>query len=443
MATHTDTASHQLQSMTNTSASQPLDSLLPDPRNARRHTDRNLATITNALREVGAARSVVVDEHGIILAGNATVTAASAAGIDRVRIVDADGSQLIAVRRSGLSDAQKRRLALFDNRAAELAEWDPAVLATLDDTDLAGLWDDEELAALLALDESAAPASLLTDPDGVPEVPAQPVTRPGDHWVLGRHRLVCGDATSPTALNALMSGQLADLVVTDPHYGVSYTGGTPDELTIANDNLDDAAFLPFLTNAFTAMARVSRPGPGIYVWHADSRGLLIRQAFLAAGWKLAQCLVWIKQSRVLGRQDYHWRHEPILYGWQPGAGHYFVDDRTQTTVWEVDRPARSPEHPTMKPVALIALAVGSSSRPGDVVLDPFGGAGSTLLACEQLGRTARLLELDPRYCDVIVRRWEAATGNTARHEPVDLHAGDDSAGPEAGSAQTDPARRAG
>lgn len=419
MTTDTD-PTHQ-PTPTDEAASQPLASLLPDPRNARRHTDRNLATITDALREVGAARSVVVDEHGIILAGNATVTAATAAGIDRVRIVDADGSELIAVRRTGLTDEQKRRLALFDNRAAELAEWDAPVLAGLaEDTDLAGLWAEDELAALLAPDApDAAPIELLSDPDEIPDVPDDPVTRPGDRWLLGPHVLLCGDATSPATLKALIGGQLADLVVTDPPYGVSYTGRTPAELTIANDDLDDAAFLPFLTDAFTAMAAVTRPGGAVYVCHADSRGLLVRQAFLAAGWRLAQCLVWVKQSLVLGRQDYHWRHEPILYGWKPGAGHYFADDRTQTTVWEVDRPGRSAEHPTMKPVALIAMAVGNSSRPGEVVLDPFGGAGSTLLACEQLGRTARLLELDPRYCDVIVRRWEIATGNTGRRELAD------------------------
>lgn len=411
--------SSPLHTPTNGAASQPLASLLPDPRNARRHTDRNLATITDALREVGAARSVVVDEHGIILAGNATVTAATAAGIDRVRIVDSDGSELIAVRRTGLTDEQKRRLALFDNRAAELAEWDAPVLAGLaEDTNLAGLWEDAELTDLLAATD-AAPVELLADPDTVPDPPADPVTNLGDRWLLGNHVLLCGDATNPTDVYRLMGDHLADLVITDPPYGVSYTGRTPDELTIANDDLDDAAFLPFLTDAFTAMASATRPGGAVYVCHADSRGLLVRQAFLAAGWRLAQCLIWVKHSLVLGRQDYHWRHEPILYGWKPGAGHYFADNRTQTTVWEVDRPARSAEHPTMKPVALIAMAVGNSSRPGEVVLDPFGGAGSTLLACEQLGRTARRLELDPRYCDVIVRRWESATGNTARREPAD------------------------
>ena len=395
-----------------------LDTLIPDPRNARRHTARNLATIERALREVGAARSVVVDETGTVLAGNATVAAATKAGIERVRIVEADGTELIAVRRAGLTAAQKQRLALFDNRAAELAEWDAEVLAALaEETDLTDLWTDGEIADLLATDHASS-VDLLTDPDDVSEPPTEAVTKPGDRWLLGRHRLLCGDATSAEHTGVLMSGDQADLVVTDPPYGVAYEGGTADRLTIANDDLDDAAFLPFLTTALRNAADVTRPGGAIYVCHADSRGLTVRQAFTTAGWRLAQCVIWVKQSLVLGRQDYQWRHEPILYGWKPGAGHYFVDDRSQTTVWEIDRPSRNAEHPTMKPVALIATAIANSSRAGDIVLDAFAGAGSTLLACEQLGRAARLMELDPRYCDVIVRRWEQATGQIAQRQPT-------------------------
>ncbi len=311
----------------------------------------------------------------------------------------------------------ERNLALFDNRAAELAEWDTEVLASLaDDTDFSGLWDDHELADLLAAVD-ATPTDLLVDPDAVPDPPAEPVTQPGDVWTLGRHRLLCGDATSGEDVSRLMGGDLAALVFTDPPYGVAYEGGTPDHLTIANDDLDDPAFHAFLRAAFTNMLVVTRPGGAIYACHADSRGLVVRQAFVEAGWLLKQSLVWVKQSLVLGRQDYQWRHEPILYGWKPGAAHYFVPDRTQTTVWEIDRPARSTEHPTMKPVALVATAVANSSRPGEIVLDPFGGSGSTLIACEQFGRSARLLELDPRYCDVIVQRWEQATGRTAIREP--------------------------
>ncbi len=394
----------------------PLDALTPDPRNARKHGERNLAQIEGALREVGAARSIVVDEDGVVLAGNATLQAAMQAGLARVRIVEADGTELVAVCRSGLTPEQKRRLALFDNRAAELAEWDTDVLASLaDDTDFSGLWDDHELADLLAAVD-ATPTDLLVDPDAVPDPPAEPVTQPGDVWTLGRHRLLCGDATSGEDVARLMGGDLAALVFTDPPYGVAYEGGTAEHLTIANDDLDDPAFHAFLRDAFTHMLAVTRPSGAIYACHADSRGLVVRQAFVQAGWLLKQALVWVKQSLVLGRQDYQWRHEPILYGWKPGAAHYFAPDRTQTTVWEIDRPTRNAEHPTMKPVALVATAVANSSRPGEVVLDPFGGSGSTLIACEQLGRSARLLELDPRYCDVIVGRWEEVTGHQAVRE---------------------------
>jgi DNA modification methylase len=400
--------------MTTQDQSADLTDLTPDPQNARTHGERNLSLIASSLREVGAGRSIVVDEDGVILAGNATVAAAARAGIAKVRIVDADGSELIAVRRSNLTSDQKRRLALFDNRAAELADWDTEVLASLaDDLDLSLLWNEDELTALLgSLNAEDAPA-LRTDPDDVPEIPATPLTQPGHLWRLGPHRLLCGDATKAEDLALVLDGALADLIVTDPPYGVAYEGKTPDRLTIANDDLDDAALASFLAAAFTAMHTVTKPGGAIYCFHADSHGLTVRQAFRAAGWLQKQTLIWVKQTLVLGRQDYHWRHEPILYGWKPGASHYFTDDRTQTTVWEVDRPSRSAEHPTMKPVDLLAIAISNSSRPGAVVLDPFAGSGSTLIACEQLGRRARLVELDPRYCEVIVQRWEAATGQTA------------------------------
>jgi DNA modification methylase len=391
-----------------------LADLTPDPQNARSHGERNLALIASSLLDVGAGRSIVVDEDGTILAGNATVAAAARAGIGKVRIVDTDGSELIAVRRSNLTDDQKRRLALFDNRAAELADWDTEVLASLaDDLDLSGLWDDDELAALLGQFDADAAPPRRTDPDDVPEIPLSPITQPGDLWVLGPHRLLCGDATKVEDLSVVLDGALAGLIVTDPPYGVAYEGKTSDRLTIANDDLDDTGLGSFLDAAFTAMHTVTKPGGAIYCFHSDSHGLVVRQAFRTAGWLHKQTLIWVKQSLVLGRQDYHWRHEPILYGWKPGAGHYFVEDRTQTTVWEVDRPSRNAEHPTMKPVELLTIAIGNSSLPGEVVLDPFAGSGSTLIACEQLGRRARLAEIDPRYCDVIVQRWESLTGKAA------------------------------
>jgi DNA modification methylase len=395
----------------------PIASLLPDPRNARRHTDRNVDLIIDALREVGAARSIVVDETGIVLAGNATVTAAAQAGIDRVRIVEADGDELIAVRRTGLSPEQKRRLALLDNRTAELAEWDTEILASLvDDTDLSGLWEPDELAELLT--GETPPGQLLGDPEDVPDLPADAVTQPGDLWLLGTHRLLCGDAMKREDLLRLMAGERAVCLWTDPPYGVSYTGRTKDALTLANDDADGLEGL--LRASLGNVTDVVVPGASFYIAHpAGPLSLIFLQVVSDLGWKLRQTLVWVKDRLVLGHSDYHYLHEPILYGYLPGDGRrgrgasgWYGGD-AQTSVFEVPRPSASPDHPTSKPVALVTVMLGNSTKPKDVVLDPFGGLGSTLIACEQLGRPARLLELDPCYCDVVVKRWEGLTGQTA------------------------------
>jgi DNA modification methylase len=401
-----------------------LSSLIPDPRNARRHTDRNVALITEALREVGAARSIVVDETGMVLAGNATVEAAGKAGIDRVRIVEADGAEIIAVRRSGLTPEQKRRLALLDNRTAELAEWDTEILASLvDDTDLSGLWEPDELAELLASAE-APPVQLLGDPEDVPELPADPVTQSGDLWLLGPHRLLCGDATTREDVLRLMAGERAACLWTDPPYGVGYVGGTKDALTLAND---DAAGLEGLLRASLGnVTAVLVPGASFYIAHpAGPLSRIFLQVVSELGWKLRQTLVWVKDRLVLGHSDYHYLHEPILYGVLPGGGRrgrgasgWYGDD-AQTSVFEIARPSASPDHPTSKPVALVAAMLSNSAKRGDVALDPFGGSGSTLIAGEQLGRACRLLELDPRYCDVVVNRWEKLTGQTAERVAVD------------------------
>jgi len=395
----------------------PLDALLPDPRNARRHGERNLALIADALREVGAARSIVVDETGTVLAGNATLAAAGQAGLSRVRIVDADGTELIAVRRTGLSADQKQRLALYDNRAAELAEWDTDVLAALaDEVDLTALWDADELADLLAGDETPHPFD--GDPDDVPDLPADPVTRPGDLWTLGAHRLLCGDATNPADVERLMAGERATCLWTDPPYGVSYVGKTADALTIANDT--DAGLAGLLGAAFTNVGPHLEAGASFYMAHpAGPLALTFAQVVQNLGWSLRQTLVWVKDSLVLGRSDYHYRHEPLLFGYLPAPGRRgrggagWHGDNAQDSVFEIPRPKASPDHPTTKPVALVTAMLANSTRRGDLVLDPFGGSGTALIACDELGRAGRLLELDPRYCDVVVRRWEALTGETA------------------------------
>jgi len=394
-----------------------LDTLIPDPRNARLHSARNLALIAESLRDVGAARSIVVDETGTVLAGNATLAAAGQAGLARVRIVDADGTELIAVRRTGLSAGQKQRLALYDNRAAELADWDTEVLASLaDDVDLTALWLPDELADLLAGDDASI--DLLGDPDDVPDLPADPVTRPGDLWTIGPHRLLCGDATNPADLDRLMAGERATCLWTDPPYGVSYVGKTADALTIANDT--DAGLAGLLEAAFTNVGPHLEAGASFYIAHpAGPLALTFAQVVADLGWSVRQTLVWVKDSLVLGRSDYHYRHEPLLFGYLPGPGRRgrggvgWHGDNAQDTVFEIPRPKASPDHPTTKPVALVTTMLANSTRRGDLVLDPFGGSGTTLIACAELGRSARLLEIDPRYCDITVRRWEAVTGQTA------------------------------
>ncbi|MBN9521436.1 site-specific DNA-methyltransferase, partial [bacterium] len=232
-----------------------------------------------------------------------------------------------------------------------------------------------------------------------------------DLWAIGRHRLLCGDATRDADVQRVLGGEPADLLLTDPPYNVAYEGGTADRLTIANDDLPAEDYQRFLTTALTAAAAHLRPGGGFYVWHADTFGLPVRHAAAAAGLRVRQCLVWVKPALVLGRQDYHWRHEPCLYGWADGAAHTWLGDRAQTTVLEFDKPAKNTEHPTMKPVALFQALLTNSCPPGGVVLDLFGGSGTTLVAAEPAGRTARLLEFDPRYCDVILARTAATFGD--------------------------------
>ncbi|PSJ93899.1 DNA modification methylase [Brevibacillus fortis] len=240
-----------------------------------------------------------------------------------------------------------------------------------------------------------------------------PVTRPGDLWIIGRHRLLCGDSTNQTDVERLMDGKLAAMAFTDPPYNVDYTGKTKDALKIENDKMADSQFKEFLVTVYQNLFYVSEDGAPIYVCYAATEGANFKSAMKESGWLLKQCLVWVKNSFSIGRQDYHWRHEPILYGWKPGAAHRWYGDRKQDTVWEIDKPARNAEHPTMKPIALVARALQNSSRRGDIAVDFFGGSGSTIVAAEQTERVAYLMEIDPKYCDVIVKRWEQLTGEIA------------------------------
>ncbi|MCF0118114.1 MAG: DNA modification methylase [Bacilli bacterium] len=298
-----------------------------------------------------------------------------------------------------LNDEQVKAFRLADNKVGELAEWDLDKLAEelkFIDMDMCQFGFED-------LEDSLERDVLEDDFDENEELPENPYSKKGDIFILGKHRLMCGDSTKVDDVNKLCDSKQADMIFTDPPYNVDYEGGTG--MKIQNDKQNDDDFKDFLNKAFSNMASHVKDGGAIYCCHADTEGINFRTAFKGAGFKLAECLIWVKNSLVLGRQDYHWRHEPILYGWKEGAGHYFVDDRTQDTVWEYNKPKQNDLHPTMKPLELVGKAIKNSSKKNELVLDLFGGSGSTLIACEQIDRSAYLMELDEKYVDVIVKRY--------------------------------------
>jgi site-specific DNA-methyltransferase (adenine-specific) len=385
-----------------------VDTLIPFAKNSRTHDDAQVAQIAASIREFGFTNPVLVDETNGIIAGHGRVLAARKLNLEQVP----------SIRLAYLSESQKRAYVIADNKLALNAGWDNEMLA-LELADLQNMNFDFDLTGFTA-DEIAAlmPEQLepgLTDEDAVPEVPEQPVTVLGDVWVLGKHRLMCGDSTSVSDLERLTDGQLVDMWLTDPPYNVAYEGKTKDALKIKNDEMGDDQFRKFLKDSYVSADTVMKPGAVFYIWHADSEGYNFRGAAHDAGWKVRQCLIWKKSSLVMGRQDYHWKHEPCLYGWKGGASHLWATDRKQTTILEFDRPSRNGEHPTMKPVALFEYQMLNNTKGGDQILDSFGGSGTTLIAAEKNGRIARLMELDPKYCDVIIKRWQDFTGKIAVH----------------------------
>lgn len=415
----------------------------PYPGNPRRN-EAAVAKVAASIREFGFRQPIVVDEAMTVVVGHTRLLAAKSLGLETVPVHIA----------RGLSPAKVRAYRLADNRTNEEADWDLEKLRAeltglqLDGFDLALTgFDDDELATALGGGRGRG-----VDPDAAPAPWARPVSCPGDVWLLGAHRVTCGDSTVVTDLERLMAGAQADACWTDPPYNVAYQSKLAG--SIANDDMPSAQFRAFLLDAFVSAFTVLKPGGAIYVAHADTEGLNFRGAFIDAGFKLSGCLVWVKQSLVLGRSDYQWQHEPILYGWKPGASHSWFGGRKKTTVQDlgspalsvledgsvlvsigsetfvitgkglqveglassvirVEKPKRSADHPTMKPVELIIRHLENSTPVGAVVLDPFGGSGSTLIACEMTGRQARLCELDGRFVDVIVRRWEEFTGKKA------------------------------
>ena len=384
-----------------------INRLIPYARNARTHSDAQVDQIAASIREWGWTTPVLVDPDFQIIAGHGRVMAAKKLGIGEVPVMVANG----------WSDAKKRAYVLADNKLALNAGWDEEILKLeLDelqelgaDIELIGFSDDE----LAALNTESEQVPGLTDEDAVPEIPEQPVTVEGDVWLLGRHRLMCGDSTSIDVIRELCQEQLVDMWLTDPPYNVAYEGKTKDALKIQNDAMGDDQFRQFLRDAYTAADASMKPGAVFYIWHANKESYNFQGACKDCGWQIRQHLVWKKSSIVMGQQDYHYKHEPCLYGWKDGASHLWAADRKQTTILEFDRPSRNSEHPTMKPVELFEYQMLNNTKGGDIVLDSFGGSGTTAIAAEKNGRIARLMELDPKYCDAIIKRWQDFTGKQA------------------------------
>ena len=373
--------------------------LRPYEKNARKHQNKDVENIAKSIQKYGMIDAIGIwGEDNTIVEGHGRWLACKKLKIDSVPVVRLDH----------LTDEQRREYAIAHNATAELSEWDIDFLAEeLKSLDLSDF--DFDFGLDLAEDFGEAVE------DDVPEVDelSEPIAKPGDIWQLGRHRLMCGDSTSVEDVEKLMDGVKADLLLTDPPYNVAYEGKTKDKLRIENDSMDDDAFRSFLASAFFAADNVMKPGAVFYIWHADLEGYNFRGACADAGWKVRQCIIWNKNTMVMGRQDYQWKHEPCLYGWKEGAGHLWASDRKQTTVINWERPSKSEIHPTMKPVGLFDYQIKNNTKGGDIVLDLFNGSGTTIMACEQNGRIAYAMELDPRYVDAAIKRWETFTGEKA------------------------------
>lgn len=441
-----------------------IDDLIQDDHNFNKGTEEGQQLIERSFRECGAGRSVFIDKDNRLVGGNKAQKGFKAAGKSKVVIVDSDADTLVAVRRKDVSldSAEGRRMALLDNLTTQVnLAWDPseieAVGSEIDGFDPSDYGFDP---SQLVSDPTADPneADKVKEDDFDPDAERyEPVTQPGDIWQLGNHRLMCGDSTKKEDVAKLMQGELAHLWLTDPPYNVDYNSkndylnkvgkGGAVQVDIENDKMSDSQFRQFLHDAFSSAISVMRDGCSFYVWTAQGHAMTdIMQALDGVGLPFRQQLIWKKNNFVLGRMDYQWIHEPCLYGWKDGAAHYFIGVRNHTTVYsdgeEIDidkmkksemqellhkildnptpttvidcpKPQRSADHPTMKPVRLFGYQMANSSRPGEIILDTFGGSGTTMIAAEQLGRKCYMMELDPHYCDVIIARWEKLTGEKA------------------------------
>lgn len=372
-----------------------LSEIKPYKNNPRKN-DKAVDPVAESIKQFGFKVPIVIDKDGEIVAGHTRYKAAKKLKLETVPCIIADD----------LSEEQIKAFRLADNKVGELAEWDFSALEieldgidSIDMTEFGFEFPEEE--------------TEVVEDDFEEELPEEPKAKPGDIYQLGNHRLMCGDSTSIDDVSKLVGGCQMDMLITDPPYNVDYTGKTKDALKIENDSMEDSAFRQFLRDAFTAADAVMKPGAVFYIWHADSEGYNFRGACKDVGWNVRQCIIWNKNSMVMGRQDYQWKHEPCLYGWKEGAGHLWASDRKQTTVIDMNKPTKSDLHPTMKPIGLFDYQIKNNTKGGDAVLDLFDGSGTTIMACEQNGRHAYAMELDPRYVDAAIGRWEKFTGKKA------------------------------
>ena len=372
---------------------------VPYERNAKIHSDKQIDNIANSIQRFGWQQDTVLTADNVLVIGHGRRLAA-------MQLKCQMPSHRIDKTADQLTDEDIRELRIADNQTNAETGMDFDILEQeVEDLTFDGFDFDFDFGQIDMLEAE--------DDDFEEELPEEPKSKRGDIYQLGRHRLMCGDSTCYDDVEALCGDRQMDLLLTDPPYNVDYTGKTKDALKIENDSMEDENFRQFLRDAFLTADMFMKPGATFYIWHADSEGYNFRGACHDIGWTVRQCLIWAKNVMVMGRQDYQWKHEPCLYGWKEGAAHQWYSDRTQTTLLEFDRPTKSTLHPTMKPIPLFDYQIKNSSKKGDSVLDLFGGSGTTLICCEQDGRDCYMMELDPRYVDVIINRWEDFTGQKA------------------------------
>lgn len=384
-----------------------LSEVKPYEKNPRKN-DKAVEYVANSIKEFGFKVPVVIDKNSVIVCGHTRYKAAKELKLDTIPCILADD----------LTDEQIKAYRLADNKVSEKAEWDMDLL----DEELGDIFDIDM--SLFDFDLNLDDDTEVVDDEFEPELPDEPTSKLGDIYQLGDHRLMCGDSTNLDNVMELMGGVQADMLLTDPPYNVNYGNvrdvseavklhRRTDGLIIKNDNMDDASFRQFLVDAFSNANASMKPGAVFYIWHADNESYNFRGACRDIGWQIRECIIWNKNTFCMGRQDYQWKHEPCLYGWKEGASHLWASDRKQTTVIDMARPTKSELHPTMKPIPLFDYQIKNNTKGGDIVLDLFGGSGTTIMACEQNGRKAYSMEFDPRYVDVIIKRWEDFTGQKA------------------------------